>query len=99
MTKPTKKEQPIIQSLIEANKELFWFIPEAKKKNISIDVLVEFVLNYGDYDSTKQLLDSLGGPRVAEIFFSHMQSERKAGNYFPEIRRYFTEYFNYHYAS
>lgn len=85
-----------IKNLIAENKDLFWFIPEHKKSDISIDVLVEFVLNYGDYDACRHLLNTLGTETVADVFFNHLQSKRRGGNYFPEIAHYFTQYFQRH---
>ena len=34
------------QTLINENSHLFWWVPEDKKKNLSLDSLVEAILNY-----------------------------------------------------
>jgi NAD-dependent oxidoreductase involved in siderophore biosynthesis len=67
--------------------------PGQKKKDISVDILVEYVLNYGDYDSCKLLFDTLGTQYVAKIFYNHIKSDRKRLNYFPEILKFFSSYF------
>jgi hypothetical protein len=85
-----------LERLVKQNEALFWYIPERNKADISEDVLVEFVLNYGTYEACKDLLDTLGTEAVATVFFKHLQSERRRNNYFPEIIIYFTKYFHLH---
>lgn len=81
-----------IQTLIKENSHLFWWVPEDKKPYLSLDSLVEAILNYGDSESVKKLFDSVGIEKVAEVFFSHI--ERPRNNYFPQTKHYFTLYFN-----
>ena len=49
---------------------LFWYTPEAKKKDISDSLLVETILNYGTMDDVKALFSLMGMDKVAKVFFS-----------------------------
>ena len=84
-----------IQNLIEENSALFWWIPEDKKQDISIEALVESVLNYGDDVKVKKLFDTLGIKTVAKVFQENT-SNRIRINYFPEVVNYFNLYFAKH---
>jgi hypothetical protein len=46
---------PEVKAFIRQHSALFWYIPEDKKEDISPDVLVEFILNYGDLGAVKEL--------------------------------------------
>lgn len=83
---------PEIKQFIKENSSLFWYIPEEKKQDISHEVLVEFILNYGNQKSVKKLFKLLGIRRVAEIF--RKQTNRKRVNYFPSVTNFFNLYFN-----
>jgi hypothetical protein len=83
-----------IQKFIEKNSELFWHIPKQKLKDISLDVLVEYVINYGDYDSVKELLQLIGVEEVAYIFRKNNLDSRS--NYNSLNRHFFNLYFNRH---
>jgi hypothetical protein len=90
---------PEIKAFIRKNSALFWYIPEEKKEDISEEVLVEFILNYGDMEALKDLLRIMGINKVAEIFFTSVnKSERRKGNYHELVVNFFTLYFN-RYAS
>jgi hypothetical protein len=80
-----------IKAFIAENADLFWYIPESEKQNISPEVLVEFILNYGDMTKIKKLFRLLGLKTVAAIFFS--MKDRKIGNFYPEIHNFFSLYF------
>jgi hypothetical protein len=90
---------PEIKAFIRKNSTLFWYIPDDKKEDIDHEVLVEFILNYGDMETVKDLFRILGIKKVAEIFFTSInKSERRKGNYHELVLNYFTLYFN-RYAS
>jgi hypothetical protein len=88
---------PEIKQFIRENASLFWYIREDAKENISHEVLVEFILNYGDENSVKKLFDLLGIEKVAEIFYKQTHKEhpieRNRINYFPLVRNFFDLYF------
>lgn len=71
---------------------LFWYTPEAKKKDISDSLLVETILNYGTMDDVKALFNLMGMDKVAEVFFA--AKGRQKLNYFPQIYNFFTLVFN-----
>jgi len=56
---------PEVKAFIRKHSNLFWYIPEDKKEDISEDVLVEFILNYGTLDDVTELLRILGIHKVA----------------------------------
>ena len=86
---------PEVKAFIRQNGSLFWYIPEDKKEDISPDVLVEFILNYGDMDAVKGLFSIYGIDKIAEIFFNSINlSERRKGNYYELTLNYFTILFN-----
>lgn len=83
-----------IKQFIRERNSLFWYIkPEAKEK-ISVEFLVEHILNYGSLDDVKRLIELLGIKKTAEIFFQRSSLQRN--NYFPKVKNYFTLYFNRH---
>jgi hypothetical protein len=82
---------PEIKDFIRNHSSLFWYIPEDKKQDISLDILVEFILNYGSMDDIKNLFKILGTKETAEIFFK-AEGRRKL-NYFPELYNFFSLYF------
>jgi len=81
-----------IKEFIKENSSLFWHIPEDKKQNISHEVLVEYILNYGNQKSVKKLFELLGINQVADIF--HKQTQRKRVNYYQRTIHFFNLYFN-----
>ena len=83
----TKREKYIAE-----HAALFWYTPEAKKKDISDSLLVETILNYGTMEDVKALFELMGMAEVAEIFFA--AKGRQKLNYFPQIYNFFTLVFN-----
>jgi hypothetical protein len=78
---------PELKSFIRQHSNLFWYTPEDKKEEVSLELLVETILNYGDMEAVKKLFNLLGIKKVAEVFFS--AEGRKKLNYYPEIYAYF----------
>jgi len=76
------------EQIIVKHKNLFWYTPEAEKQNISDALLVERILNDGTLDDFRELMATLGGKRVAEVFFS--ATGRQKQNYYPEIYHFFS---------
>jgi hypothetical protein len=88
---------PEIKSFIRAKSSLFWHIPEDKKEDISQELLVETILNYGNIEDVKKLFTLLGIDTVAEIFFSSINmSDRRRGNFHELTINYFTHLFKRH---
>ncbi len=80
-----------MRKFIRKHSALFWYIPEDKKEDLSPDVVVEFILNYGTLEDIKDLIKILGIEETARIFFA-AEGRRKL-NYFPEIYNFFSLYF------
>lgn len=90
---------PEIKAFIRENSSLFWYTPEDKKEEISLEFLVETILNYGDMIAVKKLLALIGIRKVAKIFFDSInQSSRRKGNFHELTINYFTLVFK-RYAS
>ena len=83
------------EEYIEKRKYLFWSINDSQKKNISENVLVETILNYGTLEDVRALIELLGLEHTAEIFY-HATENRTRKNYFPEVENYFKIYFDRH---
>jgi hypothetical protein len=81
-----------IQKLISEHSHLFWWVPEEKKKSLSLDAIVEAILNYGDLESVKKLFEAIGEEKASEIFYKNTKNRRRI-NYFPEVVNYFNLYF------
>ncbi len=82
---------PEIKAFIRENSALFWYFKEDEKENINHEILVEFILNFGDDKSVKKLFELLGIDYVADIFYK--QTNRQRVNYFPQVSHFFNLYF------
>ena len=76
------------EQFIAEHGPLFWYTPENSRGHVSDDLLVETIMNHGTLDDFREMRRILGAKRVADVFFS--ATGRKAGNYFPEIRNFFS---------
>jgi len=85
---------PEIKAFIKEHGFLFWYTPEESKEHISIEFLIETILNYGDLSSIKKLISIIGIKETAKIFFE--AKGRKKMNYYPEIYNYFSLFFKKH---
>lgn len=88
---------PEIKQFIRDHSNLFWYIPEEKKEEISLELLVETILNYGDIKAVKNLFELLGINKTAAIFFDTIQqSDRRKANYQELTINFFTLFFKRH---
>jgi len=93
------KYPPEIISFINDNKNLFWYTPEEKKEEISIDFLVETVLNYGTLKDFRKLVSIFGIDKTAQVFTDSIsKSGRRRGNYHELTLNFFSLVFK-RYAS
>jgi len=84
-----------LHEYIDRRAALFWYTPKDKLHDISDNLLVETILNYGTMDDVRELFRLIGIKTAAEIFFSSINtSERRKNNYFEPVINYFTLYFN-----
>lgn len=68
---------------------LFWYVKDLNK--LIENVIVEHILNYGDWEDFKGLINILGLEKIAEIFYQDIKKNRN--NYRPEVQNYFQLYF------
>lgn len=76
--------------IIKDNPYLIWYTKNYD--NLSDESVIEAVLNYGNWHHFKKLIKILGIKKTAKIF--EKESNRKRSNYYPEVKNYFTLYFN-----
>ncbi len=81
-----------IKNFIIDHKNLFWWIKEESIENISLGLLVETILNYGNERDVKQLFNLVGIKKVADIF--NDQISKKRMNYSQRTVNFFKLYFN-----
>lgn len=80
-----------LKEFILKNSSLFWYTPKDELNNISNELLVETILNYGDMTAVKELLNLMGRDKVAKIFFDMInESERKRNNFNELTRNFFS---------
>ena len=76
------------EEFIDNHSELFWYTPEDRKHAISDELLVATILNEGTLDDFRELKTVLSPKRIAQVFFG--ATPRQIGNYYPEIRHFFS---------
>lgn len=91
----TNQNTKEVKDFIKENSHLFWYISKDKVENISHEVLVEFILNYGTAQQVKRLFELLGVDYVADIFYKQTARGRRI-NYFERTRHFFDLYFKRH---
>lgn len=82
---------PEIKEFIRRHSNLFWYIPEDKKEDLGIEVVMEFIFNYGTMEDVKTLMKIAGEKELAKVFLS--LRGRQPLNYYPEIYNFFSLYF------
>lgn len=81
-----------LKEFIKQHSSLWWWVPEQAKENLSLNSVVEAILNYGSIEDIKQLFDIVGIKKVAEIFHEAINNRQRT-NYSPEIKNFFELYF------
>ncbi len=84
----------MLKSYIKKRSHLFWGVREEARQNLSMNAVVETVLQYGNIQDIKELFELSGIDRVADIFFE--QISRKRNNYQPRTIHFFRLYFEKH---
>ncbi len=79
-----------ISDFIKKRPYLVWYTKNYD--NLSVDSIVEAVLNYGDWDDFKKMIKILGMGKTASIF--RKRSKMKRSNYDSKVKNYFQFYFN-----
>ena len=83
-----------IKKYIREHSDLFWYIKPEAKERISVEFLVEIILNYGSLEDVRKLFNLIGTKKTSEIFYK--QVNRQRCNYFPKVKNYFSLYFKRH---
>ena len=83
------------EAFIQHHKQLFWYFDPKQLNEMSDDVLLEFVLNYGDLHAVKELLNLFGIAYAGQLFAGHTQAGKRH-NYLPQVANYFNHYFRHH---
>jgi len=83
-----------LKRYIREHRHLFWWIKEDAKEDLSVNLVVETILNYGHISDIQELFDLIGIERVSKIF--HEQNSRKRMNYHPRTVHFFKLYFAKH---
>ncbi len=84
-----------IKDYIQNRRDLFWSVSDKKLSDISLILLVETILNYGNASDVRSLFLLLGLEKTALIFYQHTENKMRT-NYLPPVKNYFTLYFNRH---
>jgi len=82
------------KDFVSQNSIYFWWMPEAAKKNLSQESVVEAILNYGEESNLSQLFEILGAKKIKQIFYKQINQKRV--NYRPQVINYFNLYFAKH---
>ncbi len=79
-----------VKEFIKKRPSLVWYVKDTD--DLSESSIIEHVLNYGNFNDFKELVNIMSVGKVAEIFRKQISKERN--NYRPEVKNYFTLYFN-----
>ncbi len=82
------------KKLIQDYSYLLWSAKEDSKEKINDEILVEMILNNGDWKGFQRLIDILGLKKVSDIFFNQISEQRN--NYRKQTKHFFTLYFKRH---
>lgn len=84
-----------LQDFIAERKHLLWWVKDYDALNA--EAIVEAALNYGDWNDVQMLIKILGVEKVAQIFREKSEpSPMGRHNYRPEVKHFFSLYFNKH---
>lgn len=72
-----------IINFIKRNDHLFWYTPMEEKQNISEQMLVEFIINFGTLENIKELIQLYGVPKMQKLLLEF--KGRKKQNIYPEL--------------
>jgi hypothetical protein len=86
--------KPEIKEFIKEYSYLFWWIKPEEQEHISLNLLTEAILHYGDLHDINRLFELIGIQTVAEIFSRQISGMRT--NYPSETVNFFTLYFQKH---
>jgi hypothetical protein len=77
-----------LKAMIREKSYLFWYTPENEKENISHELLLEHILNYGTLDDVRKLFKIMGIDQASKVFM-RIKGRNKL-NFYPEIYNFFS---------
>lgn len=80
------------KEFIKKRPHLIWYVDNFEE--LSDEVIVEAVLNYGEFDDVLGVIEVMGKEKVADIF--KKESSKTRSNYKKDIKNYFNLFFNTH---
>lgn len=83
-----------LKEFVRQHSSLWWWLSDDVKENLSLNSIVEALLNYGSIEDIKKLFEIVGIKKVAEIFYQATQNQQRV-NYSPEIENFFKLYFKH----
>lgn len=81
-----------IRQIIKNNPHIIWYVKDLF--SISVESMVEHILNYGTWEDFKNLVNILGLKDTAQIFYKTTSLPRS--NYRENYKYYFDAYFKAH---
>ncbi len=82
-----------LKKFIQKRKHLFWYIKNPV--NLSEESVVEHILNYGDWNDVRIMIEIMGIKKVAKIFREKSKKSKMGRcNYKPKTIHYFNLYFD-----
>lgn len=81
-----------LKEFIKEHRKLFWYTPEVRKEEISLELLLETIVNYGSLKDSLHLINIIGTDKALKILQN--ASGRKKMNYYPELYNFFLLYLN-----
>ena len=81
-----------LKQFIIERKMLFWSVEDPTV--LSLESVVETILNYGNWQDFQILLSIAGQEKVATIFAKETEAKKIRTNYRPEVKNYFKLYFH-----
>ena len=79
----------LTQDIIRKKPYLAWYVKDPNQ--LTDGSVLEHVLNYGNWDDVKMYIKIKGLSETSRIFTAGANKSRT--NYLPEVRQYFTRYF------
>jgi len=79
-----------VNDIIKNKPYLAWYVKDPEK--LSEESVLEHVLNYGNWGDVQQFIKLKGLNASAKLFNNSLTKKRV--NYAPEIKSYFSRYFN-----
>jgi hypothetical protein len=85
----SEKYRILKREVIDQNKGLFW--DQKNLDNMSTELIVERILNLGEFDSILKMIDIVGIDKTAKIFSKKISRDRH--NFSPKTANYFKLFF------